>query len=67
MAPGNPRRQFFYEKETPSNIVLAYDPAGYCKFYEWLRLTLATNKGEYFTAHDPDAHKAIKKAPAFYD
>lgn len=56
-----------YEKNIPPNIVLAYHPAGYYKFYEWLRLTLATHKGEYFTAHDPDAFVAIKKAPAFYD
>ncbi len=56
-----------YEKNIPPNIVLAYDPAGFYKFYEWLRLTLAANKGEYFTAHDPDAYKALKKAPAYYD
>ena len=56
-----------FEKNIPPNIVLAYDPAGYYRFYEYLRQVLATNKGEYFTAHDPDAYKALKKAPAYYD
>jgi hypothetical protein len=28
---------------------------------------LATNKGDYFTAHDPDAFKALKKPPEYYD
>ena len=55
------------EKNIPPNIVLAYDPAGYFKFYEYIRRVLASEKGDYFTAHDPDAFKALKKPPAFYD
>jgi len=55
------------EKNIPPNIVLSYDPAGFYKFYEFIRRTLATEKGDYFSAHDPDAFKALKKAPAYYD
>ena len=55
------------EKNLPPNIVLAYDPAGYFKFYEYIRRVLATEKGDYFTAHDPDAFKSLKKPPAYYD
>ena len=56
-----------FEKNIPPNIVLAYDPADFYKFYEYLRQVLATNKGDYFTAHDPDAFKALKKPPEYYD
>jgi len=27
----------------------------------------ATNRGDYFTAHDPDAFKALKKPPEYHD
>jgi len=30
-------------------------------------MALATNKSDYFTAHDPDAFKALKKPPEYYD
>jgi len=56
-----------FEKNLPPNIVLAYDPAGYYRFYEYLRQVLATSKADYFTAHDPDAFKALKKAPDYYN
>jgi len=55
------------DKSIAPNIVLAYDPAGFYKAYEWIRMMMATQKADYFTAHDPDAFKAMKKAPAYYD
>jgi len=55
------------DKSIAPNLVLAYDPAGFYKAYEWIRMMMATQKADYFTAHDPDAFKAMKKAPAYYD
>lgn len=55
------------EKSIPPNLVLAYDPAGIMKAYEYIRYMQATEKADFFTAHDPDAFKAMKKAPEFYD
>lgn len=55
------------EKNIPPNIVLAYNPTGYFTAYEWIRHMMATEDAQYFTAHDPDAFKAMKKAPAYYD
>jgi N-acyl homoserine lactone hydrolase len=55
------------EKSIPPNIVLAYSPSGILSAYEWIRTQMATEKADFFTAHDPDAFKAMKKAPAFYD
>ena len=55
------------EKSLPPNIVLAYNPGGFLTAYEWIRMMMATQKADYFTAHDPDAFKALKKPPAFYD
>lgn len=55
------------EKSIAPNLVLAYDPAGIYRAYEWIRMTMATQKADYFTAHDPDAFKAMKKPPAYYD
>jgi glyoxylase-like metal-dependent hydrolase (beta-lactamase superfamily II) len=55
------------EKNLPPNIVLTYFPTGFYTAYEWIRQTMASQKADYFTAHDPDAWKAMKKAPAFYD
>lgn len=55
------------EKNIPPNIVLAYKPDGFYRAYEWIRMMMATQKADYFTAHDPDAFKALKKPPAFYD
>jgi N-acyl homoserine lactone hydrolase len=31
------------------------------------RCGLISKKAKFFTAHDPDAFKAMKKAPEFYD
>ena len=55
------------DKSIAPNLVLAYDPAGFYRAYEWIRMMMATQKADYFTAHDPDAFKALKKAPAYYD
>jgi glyoxylase-like metal-dependent hydrolase (beta-lactamase superfamily II) len=55
------------EKSLPPNIVLAYNPSGFLTAYEWIRHKMATEKADFFTAHDPDAFKAMKKAPEFYD
>ena len=55
------------EKSLPPNVVLAYNPTGILSAYEWIRQMVATEKADYFTAHDPDAFKAMKKAPEFYD
>jgi glyoxylase-like metal-dependent hydrolase (beta-lactamase superfamily II) len=55
------------EKSIPPNIVLAYKPDGIYSAYEWIRMMMATQKADFFTAHDPDAFKAMKKPPAFYD
>lgn len=55
------------EKSLPPNIVLAYNPTGFFTAYEWIRHLQATEKADFFTAHDPDAFKAMKKPPEFYD
>ena len=55
------------EKNILPNIALAYDPAGILRAYEWIRYMQATEKADFFTAHDPDAFKALKKPPEFYD
>ncbi|HKC43083.1 MAG TPA: N-acyl homoserine lactonase family protein [Burkholderiales bacterium] len=55
------------EKNIPPNIVLAYYPTGFYTAYEWIRQQLASQKADFFTAHDPDAFKAMKKAPEYYD
>jgi glyoxylase-like metal-dependent hydrolase (beta-lactamase superfamily II) len=55
------------EKNLPPNLVLAYYPTGFFSAYEFIRQTMASQKADYFTAHDPDAYKAMKKAPEFYD
>ena len=55
------------EKNLIPNIVLAYDPAGIVKGYDWIRRMMATENASYFTSHDPDAWKALKKAPEFYE
>jgi len=55
------------EKDIPPNLVLAYNPSGIMKAYEWIRYMMATEKADFFTAHDPDAFKAMKKAPDYYE
>lgn len=55
------------EKSIPPNLVLAYDPAGIMKAYEWIRFMGASEGADFFTSHDPDAFKAMKKAPEYYE
>ena len=55
------------EKSLPPSVGLAYSPSGILAAYEWIRYEMATEKADFFTAHDPDAFKAMKKAPDFYD
>jgi N-acyl homoserine lactone hydrolase len=55
------------EKNLIPNIVLAYDPVGIVKGYDWIRRMIAVENANYFTSHDPDAFKTMKKAPDFYD
>lgn len=55
------------EKSIPPNLVLAYDPAGIMRAYEYIRYMQASEKADFFTSHDPEAFKAMKKAPEFYD
>ncbi len=55
------------EKSIAPNLVLAYNPTGFYTAYEYIRMLMATQKADFFTAHDPDAFKAMKKPPAFYD
>jgi len=54
-------------KSLPPNIMLAYDPAGIMRGYEWIRHMMASEGADFFTAHDPDAFKNYKKAPEYYD
>ena len=55
------------EKNLIPNIVVAYDPVGIVKGYDWIRRIIATENGSFFTAHDPDGFKAMKKAPEYYE
>jgi glyoxylase-like metal-dependent hydrolase (beta-lactamase superfamily II) len=55
------------EKHIPPNLVLAYDPAGIMRAYDFIRYMMASEDADFFTAHDPDAFNAMKKAPDFYD
>jgi len=55
------------DKHIPPNLVLAYDPAGIMRAYDYIRLMMATEGADYFTAHDPDAFKAMKHAPEYYE
>ncbi|MBM3225755.1 MAG: N-acyl homoserine lactonase family protein [Candidatus Tectomicrobia bacterium] len=55
------------EKNILPNVTLTYDPAGILRAYEWIRYMQATEKADFFTAHDPDAFKALKKPPEFYE
>lgn len=55
------------EKHIPPNLVLAYDPAGIMQAYDFIRFLMASEGADFFTSHDPDAFKAMKQAPEFYD
>jgi N-acyl homoserine lactone hydrolase len=55
------------EKNIPPSTGLVYSTSGFFSAFEWIRRQMATEKANFFTAHDPDAFKAMKKAPEFYD
>ena len=55
------------ERNVPPNIGLVYSTPGFFTAFEWIRMMMATQNANFFTAHDPDAFKAMKKAPEFYD
>jgi glyoxylase-like metal-dependent hydrolase (beta-lactamase superfamily II) len=49
------------------DVSLAYDPSGILSAYQWIREMQARENAQFFTAHDPDAWKAMKKAPDFLE
>jgi glyoxylase-like metal-dependent hydrolase (beta-lactamase superfamily II) len=55
------------EKNILPEVVLAYSPPGILAAYQWIRETMAIEGGSFMTAHDPDAFKAMKKAPDSYE
>lgn len=55
------------EKNIPPSVVLAYDPTGIMNAYEFIRQMQAMEGADFFTAHDPDAFKAQKKSPEYYE
>src|SRR5215217_492004 len=42
------------EKGILPSVGLAYSPPGIMSAYEWIRYQVATEKADFFTAHDPD-------------
>jgi glyoxylase-like metal-dependent hydrolase (beta-lactamase superfamily II) len=55
------------EQNIPPSTPLVYSTSGFYSAFEWIRREMATQKANFFTAHDPDAFKAMKKAPEYYD
>lgn len=61
---------YFAENVTKNllpDVSLAYDPSGIMNAYQWIREMQARENAQFFTAHDPDAWKAMKKAPDFLE
>jgi N-acyl homoserine lactone hydrolase len=61
---------YFRENVTKNllpDVSLAYKPDGILSAYQWIREMQARENAEFFTAHDPDAFKAMKKAPEFLE
>jgi N-acyl homoserine lactone hydrolase len=61
---------YFAENVTKNllpDVSLAYSPKGILEAYSWIREMQAREKAQFFTAHDPDAYKAMKHAPEFYE
>lgn len=61
---------YFAENVTKNllpDISLAYDPSGIMNAYQWIREMQARENAQFFTGHDPDAWKAMKKAPDFLE
>jgi glyoxylase-like metal-dependent hydrolase (beta-lactamase superfamily II) len=49
------------------DVSLAYNPSGILSGYQWIREMQARENAQYFTAHDPDGFKQMKKAPDFLE
>jgi glyoxylase-like metal-dependent hydrolase (beta-lactamase superfamily II) len=61
---------YFKENVTKNllpDVSLAYSPTGILNAYQWIREMQAREKADFFTAHDADAYRAMKKAPEFYE
>jgi N-acyl homoserine lactone hydrolase len=61
---------YFAENVTKNllpDVSLAYDPSGIMNAYQWIREMQARENAQFFTGHDPDAWKAMKKAPDFLE
>ena len=61
---------YFAENVTKNllpDIALAYDPPGIMNAYQWIREMQGREGAQFFTAHDPDAWKAMKKAPDYLE
>jgi glyoxylase-like metal-dependent hydrolase (beta-lactamase superfamily II) len=61
---------YFAENVTKNllpDVSLAYDPSGILKAYQWIREMQARDNAQFFTAHDPEAFKQMKKAPDFLE
>ena len=49
------------------DVSLAYDPPGILRAYQWIREMQAREGADFFTAHDPEAFKQMKKAPDYLE
>jgi N-acyl homoserine lactone hydrolase len=61
---------YFAENVTKNllpDVSLAYNPHGILEAYAWIREMQAREGAQFFTAHDPDAWKAMKKAPDYLE
>ncbi len=61
---------YFAENVTKNllpDVSLAYDPAGILSAYQWIREMQGREGAQFFTAHDPDAFRAMKKAPDYLE
>ena len=61
---------YFAENVTKNllpDVSLAYNPTGILNAYQWIREMQARENASFFTAHDPDAFKQMKKAPDFLE
>jgi N-acyl homoserine lactone hydrolase len=61
---------YFAENVTKNllpDISLAYDPPGILAAYQYIREMQARENAQFFTAHDPDGFKQMKKAPEFLE
>ena len=61
---------YFKENVTKNllpDVSLAYDPPGILRAYQWIREMQAREGADFFTAHDPEAFKQMKKAPDYLE